>query len=401
MKKILLALLLLSIGMLLWFNTSTQDENQYTSQLMPTKPSEIKENEFEKVIRVGIFEPLTGAGEEGGKAELEGFLLANELYPQVDGVPIELYIEDIKSDRYATVDALNTLIDRKKVHALLGSWGSSFALAAGPIVNEEGVPTIGASCTNPKITIGNKYYSRVSYVDTFQGTALANFASDELKATTTAIVTETNNDYSVDLGAYFKNAFAELHNYNQSILYEGYYQQGTNDFKTIVSSIKNLDPDIVFIPGNHVDVAHFAIEASNQGLQSKIIATDTVDTSDFLKLAGEKAEGVYFSTFYSTEIIKTQESKVFLDAYRKKYGKDPTSFSALAYDAYLLLYDSLVKCKTTESEALNDAIHNGKGVKGAAGEINMDQNGDTKRPVVIKTVKNNKFVYVTSIEPIK
>lgn len=400
MKKFLLILGLCVLGLSIWINKSNEEYRNDPATIMPTKPSEIKENDFEKPIKVGIFEPLTGAGQEGGRAELEGFILANELYPEVDGVPIELYIEDVKSDRYATVDALNNLIDRNKVHALLGSWGSSFALAAGPIINEEGIPTIGASCTNPKITIGNKYYSRVSYVDTFQGTALANFASDELKATTTAILTETNNDYSVDLGAYFKNAFAELHNYNQSILYEGYYQQGSTDFAIIVSSIKNLNPDIVFIPGNHVDVANFVIEAKKQGLKSKVIATDTVDTGDFLTLAGNLAEGVYFSTFYSTEIIKTQESKVFLEAYRKKYGKDPTSFSALAYDAYLLLYDSLSKCKTTEADALNDAIHSGKGVKGAAGEINMDQNGDTKRPVVIKTVKNGKFIYVTSIEPI-
>lgn len=394
-------MLLISIGLVLWLSSTGQENSTYTSRIMPTKPSEIKENEFGKTIRVGIFEPLTGAGQEGGRAELEGFLLANELYPDVDGVPIELFIEDIKSDRYATVDALNTLIDRKKVHALLGSWGSSFALAAGPIINEEGVPTIGASCTNPKITIGNKYYSRVSYVDTFQGTALANFASSELKATTAAIVTETNNDYAIDLSAYFKNAFAELHNYNQSILYEGYYQQGSDDFKSIVTSIKTLNPDIVFIPGNHIDVANFSKEAKRQNLKSKIIATDTLDTNEFLKLAGSTAEGIYFSTFYSTEIIKTQESKTFLEAYRNKYGKDPTSFSALAYDAYLLLYDSLSRCKTVEADALNDAIHSGKGVKGAAGEINMDQNGDTKRPVVIKSVKSGKFIYVTSIEPMK
>lgn len=375
-------------------------------------PKQITENEMEKPLRavevkdtqkspikIGLFEPLTGPDQEGGISELEGVLLANQLYPTVNGHPIEIYSEDIKSDRYQTADALMRLIEGKGVKALIGSWGSAYALAAGPIINEEEIPTVGASCTNPRITIGNKYYSRVSYIDTFQGTALANFASRQLKAQTVGILMEQGNEYSVDLGEYFTNAFAEINNYKQSILYEGFYQTGQTDYSGILTSIKALNPDILFVPGNHIEVAIIAKQAKKMGIQSKIIGTDTLDTSKFIQEAGSSSEGVYFSTFYSPEFSRTQESIKFLKAYKQKYGKSPNSFSALGYDAYLLIYDALKRTNQYTGESLNQAIHEGKNIEGAAGFITMDQNGDARRPVVIKSIRDGKGIYVTSIEP--
>lgn len=369
--------------------------------LQPLKPVEIPATKEIETIRIGVFEPLTGSGEEGGNSELEGILLANELYPSVNGNPIELYIEDHKSDRYETVEAVMKLIEGKKVHALIGSWGSSYALAAGPIINDQMIPTVGASCTNPRITIGNRFYSRVSYIDTFQGTALAEFASQELHADTVAILTEAGNEYSVDLGEYFTNAFAEIHNYNQSILYEGSYQQGQKDYTSLLNAIKIVNPDIIFIPGNYLEVAEIAKQAKALKIASNIIGTDTLDTTQFTALADVNAEGIYYSTFYSHEFSRTQESRKFLLAYKEKYGKNPTSFSALGYDAYLLIYDALKRSTKFDSITLNDAIHSAKNIEGAAGNITMDQNGDTKRPVVIKKIHEGRAVYVTSIEPTK
>lgn len=387
-----LAVIALSAG-LFWPLKSEQSTD--IIKKLPTKPDEMKT----EVIRIGVFEPLSGANQEGGNAELEGIQLANELYPIVNGNKIELYIEDNESDRYKTVESVMTLIERDKVKALIGSWGSAYALAAGPVINEEGIPTIGASCTNPRITIGNRYYSRVSYIDTFQGTALAGFASKDLRAETAAILMEQGNEYSTDLGEYFTNAFAELNNYKQSILMEGYYQTGQTDYTALLSRVKALKPDIIFIPGNYEEVAAIAKQCKAMEITSKIIGTDTLDTDDFVSLAAEGGEGVYFSTFYSHEFSKTEEAKKFLLAYRKKYQKDPNSFSALGYDAYLLIYDALKRVNKIDSEEINNAIHLAKNVEGAAGMITMDQNGDTKRAVVIKQIRSGQVHYVSSAEP--
>lgn len=395
-KKFISAIVILAIGLFAWrllaFNQTTILEKAHQT---PTRETDYKK----ETLRIGIFEPLTGANKEGGLSELEGIQLANELYPMVNGNTIELYIEDNESDRYKTVDAVMALIENNQVHALIGSWGSSYSLAAGPIINEEEIPTVGASCTNPRITIGNRYYSRVSYIDTFQGTALAKFAHKNLKAKTVSILMEQGNEYSTDLGEYFMNAFAELNNYSQSILMEGYYQTGQKDFSILLNKVKLLNPDVIFIPGNYEEVAEVARECKEMGITSKIIGTDTLDTEEFIKLTGADGNGIYFSTFYSHEFSKTEESKKFLLNYRKKYGKDPNSFSALGYDAYMLIFDSFKRVNKFNHEEINNAIHLAKNVEGAAGIITMDQNGDAKRGVVIKQIRDQLTHYVTNTEP--
>ena len=370
-------------------------DSEKIQKQLPAKVQEVKNG----VIKIGVFEPLTGDNKEGGISELEGIKLANEIYPLVNGTKIELTVEDNKSDRYETVYVVSKLIDEDKVTAMIGSWGSALSLAAGPIISEEGIPTVGASCTNPRITIGNSYYSRVSYIDTFQGTAMAKFAYKELKAKTAAILMETENEYSIDLGEYYMNAFAELNNYSQSILLEGYYKSGQKQHDENLLKIKTLNPDVIFIPGNYKDVQEIAKQAKLLGIDSIIMGTDTLDTQEFIESKDHSSDGIYFSTFYSHEIIDNEEGKKFLEAYKKKYGKDPNAFSALGYDAYLLIYDALKRVDRYEPKEINEAIHLGKNIEGAAGSITMDQNGDTKRNVVIMKIISGEKRYVTSIEP--
>ena len=53
----------------------------------------------EDVIKIGVFEPITGANAAGGQLEVEGVKLANKLYPEVLGRKVELVVADNKSDK--------------------------------------------------------------------------------------------------------------------------------------------------------------------------------------------------------------------------------------------------------------------------------------------------------------
>ena len=127
------------------------------------------------VIKIGVFEPMTGANAAGGALEVEGAKLANKLYPEVLGKKVELVIVDNKSDKVEAANAAALLVEKEKVAAIIGSWGSSLSMAAGDIVRGR-VPAVGASCTNPLVTKGNDWYFRVCFIDPFQGKVMANYA---------------------------------------------------------------------------------------------------------------------------------------------------------------------------------------------------------------------------------
>src|SRR6266702_8639931 len=124
-------------------------------------------NKAPTTVKIGVFEPMTGANAAGGAMEVEGVKLANSMYPTVKvgdkDYKIELVVVDNKSDKVEAANAAQRLVDQDKVHVVLGSWGSSLSMAAGPIVKEKKIPALALSATNPLVTKGNDYYFRVCF----------------------------------------------------------------------------------------------------------------------------------------------------------------------------------------------------------------------------------------------
>ena len=125
------------------------------------------------VIKIGVFEPLTGANGAGGADEYDGIKLANKLAPTVLGKKVQLVAVDNKSDKVEAANAATVLVQKEKVKAVIGSWGSSLSMAGGPIFAEAKVPAVAVSATNPNVTKGNNFYFRVCFLDPFQGTVNA------------------------------------------------------------------------------------------------------------------------------------------------------------------------------------------------------------------------------------
>ena len=210
-------------------------------------------------IKIGVFEPMTGANAAGGALEIEGIKLANELYPTVTvngkEYKVELVIVDNKSDKVEAANAAQRLVDKEKVKVILGSWGSGYSIAAGPIVQDGKVPAIGLSCTNPLVTQGNPYYFRVCFIDPFQGTVMAKYANQDLGAKTAVLIREISNDYSVGLAKFFADQFKKLTGNDNSILAELNYNTGDQDFTAQLTAIKSKNPDVIFAPGNYTESA--------------------------------------------------------------------------------------------------------------------------------------------------
>ena len=351
------------------------------------------------VIKIGVFEPITGANAAGGELEVEGIKLANELYPEVLGKKVELVIADNKSDVVESASAAARLVERDKVTAIIGSWGSSNSIAAGDIVRDAKIPAVAPSATNPLVTQGNDYYFRVCFIDPFQGTVMANYAFNSLGAKKAAIIQEVSNDYAVGLAKFFTDAFVELTGDPNSIVEVANYQTGDQDFSSQLLNISEKNPDVIFAPGNFTESAMVIQQARQLGITTPIIGGDTWETPEFIEIGKEHVEGAVLSTFFTSEVPITEESEKFLKAYREKYNREPAAVTALGYDAYILILDAIERAGSTDPVAIRDEIAKTEGFEGAAGIITLDENGDAIKSAVIKTVKNGEFVYLETIEP--
>ncbi|SCY86574.1 ABC transporter substrate-binding protein [Alkaliphilus peptidifermentans] len=353
------------------------------------------------VIKIGVFEPITGANAAGGALEVEGAQLANKLYPEVLGKKVELVIADNKSDVVEAASAAARLVERDKVVAIIGSWGSSYSMAAGDIVRNQKVPAVAASATNPLVTLDNDFYFRVCFLDPFQGTVMANYAYNNLGARKVAIIREVNNDYAVGLAKFFEDAFVELTGDANAILEVTNYNTGDQDFSSQLLNISQKNPDVIFAPGNFTESALIIKQAKQLGIDIPFIGGDTWETPEFIDIGQQDVEGAVFSTFFTSEVPITSESEIFLKEYRAQYGKEPAAVTALGYDAYLVILDAIERAGSTDPEKIRDEIAKTKNFPGAAGIITLDENGDAVKSAVIKVVRNGEFVYLDTIEPIE
>jgi len=350
------------------------------------------------VIKIGVYEPLTGINAAGGQMTLEGIELANELYPEVLGKTVEIVTVDNRSEKQEAANAVERLISKENVNVIIGSYGSSLSMSGGPVAMDSGIPVIGCSPTNPAVTLDNDYYFRVCFIDPFQGTVMANYAVNTLGAKTAAIVQDVQQDYSVGLSNYFKKAF-EAVNGEGSIVQTINYNTGDRDFSAQLTSVKTADPDVIFAPGNFLECGIMAAKARELGIEVPILGGDTWEAEEFLNQVKDY-EDIYFSTHFTAEEPVTEVSTIFLNEYAKKYpDKMPNAFGALGFDTYILALDAIERAGSADPEAIKDALAATEGFEGATGIITLDENGDATKTAVIKKVIDGQFVYETKVDP--
>jgi branched-chain amino acid transport system substrate-binding protein len=358
----------------------------------------------QNVVKFGVFEPLTGANAAGGAEELDGIRLAQSLYPTVKvgnvTYKIELAIADNKSDKVEAANAGQSLVDRDKVQVVLGSWGSGLSMAAGPIFRDAKVPAIGLSCTNPLVTKGNPFYFRVCFIDPFQGTVMATYASTNLKAKKAVLIREVSNDYSVGLAKFFADSFVALTKDKNAIVATLNYNTGDQDFSAQLTQIKSLKADVIFAPGNYTESALIIKQARELGIKTPFLGGDTWEIAEFISVGKAAVEGAVLSTFFDNDAPLTPNSKIFVTEYQKKYGRLPSGTAVLGYDGYLLAIDAIKRAGSIDTVKIRDAIAATRKFPGASGYITFTpDSNDPVKSAVIKEVKGGKFVYKTSVNP--
>ncbi len=353
------------------------------------------------VIKIGVFEPLTGENGGGGMQELDGIKYANKMYPEVLGKKIELVIVDNKSDKGEATTAVTRLIEKEKVVAIIGSYGSGVSIAAGDIIKNAKIPAMGASCTNPMVTQGNEFYFRACFLDPFQGRVMANYALSK-GAKTAAVIMQNGDDYSIGLGNFFINAFKELTGDENSIVDVSEFQVNDTDFNAILTNIKAKNPDVIFAPSSATAAPLIIKQARALGMESLIMGGDTWENPAVIDVAGTDAEGIAFSTFFDENDPATEEAKAFVEGYKQELaGKEPIipAVAALGYDAYLVIRDAIERAGSTDGVAIRDAIAATENFEGVTGVINFTDEGDADKNIaVIKTVKGGQFVYIDTVE---
>jgi branched-chain amino acid transport system substrate-binding protein len=351
-----------------------------------------KKNDNEIVI--GSYSSNTGATATFGVYQLRGTEMAIEEINAkggINGKKIRHINYDNKSNGDETLAVVNRLISQDKVVAILGEATSGRSKIGAQVAQQNKIPMLSSSATNPDVTKVGNYIFRACFIDPFQGMVMA----ENLKLKRAAIMRDIKNDYSVGLS----DIFAEkLKGMGGEIVQDISYQEGDIDFKSQLTSIKAKNVEAIFIPGYYNEVALIAKQARELGMKQPLLGGDGWSSPKLHEIAKDAINGSYFSNHYTTESTdpKTVE---FVKAFKAKYNEVPDVMAALAYDAAYMMAEAIKNTKEVTPENIRDELAKIKDFHGVTGKMSMDSNRDAVKSAVVVQVQGEDYKFITSVSP--
>ena len=338
----------------------------------------------DNVVKIGVFEPLSGDSGAGGRQEMLGMQYAQSLRPTVEINGVEYTIELVPADNQSTADraptAAATLVS-EGVSVVLGTYGSSAAIAAAPTFEQAQIPAIGVTCTNPRVTEGNEYYFRTCFIDPFQGTVLANYAYEQLGARTVYCLGESGNDYDTGVINYFQEAFEAL----GGTVEVASFPANNSDFSTYLNTAVNMGADAILPPVSIAYSTQIIAQAISMNFELPILGSDTLDSNAVLAATEGSDIGLYVTTFYNEggDPEFDEGFKAFINSNNTNLenngGNDMiAAVSVMGFDAYNVAVDAIERAQSTDPNDIYNALKE-TNWDGITGNIQFDDNGDAIR----------------------
>lgn len=352
------------------------------------------------VVKIGSASPLTGPQAHIGIDIRNGVQLAiedaNAANIEIGGkkAKFELVAEDDEANPTKAATVAQKLVD-SKVAAVVGHFNSGASIPASKIYADGGVPQISPASTNPDYTLkGYKTTFRVVAHDGQQGPTLARYAIETLKAKSIAVI-DDSTAYGQGLADNFE-ATAKAAGAN--IVAREHTTDKDTDFKAILTKIKGRKPDLIMFGGIDPQAGPMVKQMAQLGIKAKFMGGDGMQTPNFIKLAGDAAEGVMASI---PGLPKDQMpgGKQFMEKYKARFNAEVELFAPMGYDAVMVFIDAMKRAGSADPAKFLPEVGKTR-LSGIIGPIAFDGKGDLiNSPITIYIVKGGKWEPLETVKP--
>ena len=351
-------------------------------------------------VKIGLNYELSGGTSTYGMAMDKGSRLAIKQYNEKEGhkYNIEYVSLDNKGDSSEAISIATRMMTEEQVAFVVGPATSTASIATYPVAGQNQVPVLSPAVTqNGGMMNGDTAYEyawRVCFEDSAQASAMAIYSYRDLGKRKALIYQDVKNDYATGLGEDFKKKFEEL---GGEVVSVESYQQGDTDFNAVITNIKSMDFDVLYIPGYYSESGLIIKQARDAGITQTIVGPDGMDSPKLMELAGAaNLNDVYFTTAYTT-VNASEELQNFIESYKAEYNEEPDMFSVLAFDATNLGLQALEEAGAT-GEALNNAIANME-FTGLTGSFEFDDAHTPTKKVLVVQLEDGVQVNPVEVDP--
>ena len=346
-------------------------------------------------LRLGFLTIKSGALAAGGKQMEDGLrLFLKERNNMIGGRKVELFVGDTAGQPAITKTKAQELVEKNKVHVMIGPLAAFEALAIDDYIRASEIPTIAPSAAAEDLTQrkSNPWFVRAVGTSAQANHPFGEYAARELKYKRIAIIAD-DFAFGHETAAGFQRSFEEN---GGKIVQKLWSPLNVADYGTYIGQIKpNVDAVFAaFAGGNGIK---FIKQYNEFGLKGKIPLLGAMTTVDegILKSMGDEAVGVLSAGWYSAA-TDNPNNKRFVAGINQDYKQDPGYYSIGAYGAALMLEEAVkaVKGKFEDKAAFMAALRKVSVPTDPRGNISLDALGNPVMDVYIRKVErvNGKLV---------
>ncbi|MCA1974881.1 MAG: branched-chain amino acid ABC transporter substrate-binding protein [Caenispirillum sp.] len=326
-------------------------------------------------IRIAVAGPMTGQYAAFGAQMRDGAQKAVEDLNAAGGVlgeQVVLEVGDDACDPRQAVAVANQLSGRDVVF-VAGHWCSGSSIPASAVYEDGEVVMISPGSTNPGLTEqGFAGVFRVCGRDDQQGEVAAAWIADTAKDQRIAILH--------DKTAYGRGlADATRGNLNKlgvtEVLYDS-YTAGEKDYSALVTKLKQLDVDLLYIGGYHTETGLILRQLREQGMDTQLMSGDATVTAEFWSITGPSGEGALMT--FSPDPRRNPTAAPVVEAFRG-VGIEPEGYVLYTYGAVQAWAQAAKAAGTVDGGKVADALRAGT-FQTVLGDISFDDKGDVTAP---------------------
>ena len=335
-------------------------------------------------IRIAVTAPLTGTLAVYGESIRNGAQMAADRANAeggIDGRMIEIVARDDRADPNEAVSIANAIVADSDILAVVGNFNSSLTLASSPIYNNSGIVQISPGSSSPLVSDTGEYTFRVITTDAVQGLYMATRARD-LGLRRLAVIHE-QTDFGIGLLNVFNEVSGDLG--LEIVAVEAYTSGLTTDFSTILTLVRQAEPDAIVIGGFYNEAVLIVQQSARLGLDVEFLGVDALFSESLISFGGQDVEGFRLMGFFLPGGDNHRATE-FAQQYEELHGIRPDTYAAYSYDAMNLIIRAL-RANGATREAVRPYLESVVDHPGVTGYINFDERGDvlnTPTPIIIR-----------------
>ncbi len=341
-------------------------------------------------VKIGLSAPLTGDWAEYGNDFKRSITMVFDKVNKEGGVhgkQLELVIMDSRGDPKEAVLIAQKFVANPEIIAEIGDFSSSCSMAAAPVYEKANMTQLSPTASHMDFTKKGKNMFRVVTTQGIEGPFNARWAVKDLGKKRIATI-YINNDWGVDANKFFVQEAKKL---GAEVVAQEAFVPGEKDFTAILTKVKRLKPDLIYLPAFYADAAAILNQAKRMHFKTTVMAPGSLFSEKTIELGGKAVEGLLVAAnYFNTD--PRPAAQAFNKAYQAAYGKEPNMFAALAYDAAGLMVAALKSAGVNDRSKIRFALEGLKDYQGATGTISYANGHDPEKELLKITVKNGKWV---------